>query len=117
MTSQLNVALIGKLYGILMCLAYFVGMTWGVFTTRHWQTSGQLVQELNVCTVTTFVVFSSLKHADATCYVTTAKSACSQISAGIGVDGSLLKEPCQMHELCVFITFLLQLQNCPNRGQ
>ena len=49
MTSKLNVALIRKLRGSLMCLAYFFDMiTNGVCTTRHWQTSGRLVQELNV---------------------------------------------------------------------
>ena len=52
MTSQLNVALIRKLCGPLKCLAYFFGMlSMGVCTTRHWQTSGPLVQELNDCTV------------------------------------------------------------------
>ena len=35
--------------GSLMCLAYFFDM--GVCTTRHWQTSGRLVQQFNVCTV------------------------------------------------------------------
>ena len=52
MTSQLNVALICKLSESLMCMACFLDMfTMGVFTTRHLQTSGRLVQELNVCTV------------------------------------------------------------------
>ena len=52
MTSQLNVALIRKLRRSLMCLASFFGMlSMGVCTTRYWQTSGRLVQELNVCTV------------------------------------------------------------------
>ena len=35
-----------------MYLAYFIGMlSTGVCTPRHQQTSGRLVQELNVCTV------------------------------------------------------------------
>ena len=52
MTSQLKVALICKLYWSLMCLDYFFDMLYlGVCTTRHWQTSGRLVQELNECTV------------------------------------------------------------------
>ena len=51
-TSQLNVALIRKLRGPLMCLTYYFDMlSMGVCTTRHWQTTGRLVQELNVCTV------------------------------------------------------------------
>ena len=29
--------------------SWYLGM--GVYTTRHWQTSGRLVQKLNVCTV------------------------------------------------------------------
>ena len=37
---------------VMMCLAYLFGMlSMGVCTTRHWQTSGRLVQELNVWTV------------------------------------------------------------------
>ena len=52
MTYQLNVALICKLSGSLMYLAYFICMlSTGVCTPRHRQTSGRLVQELNVCTV------------------------------------------------------------------
>ena len=52
MTSQLNVALIHKLRGSLMYLAYLFGMiSTGFGTTRHCQTSGRLVQELNGCTV------------------------------------------------------------------
>ena len=36
----------------LMCLAYIFDMlSTSASTTRHWQTSGRLVQELNVCTV------------------------------------------------------------------
>ena len=30
---------------------FFDMLAIGVFTTRHWQTSGRLVQEYNVCTV------------------------------------------------------------------
>ena len=49
---QLNVALVHKLRGLLLCLAYFLEvLSIGVGTTRYWHTSGRLVQELNVCTV------------------------------------------------------------------
>ena len=34
---------------LFMCLAYL--LTCHVCTTRHWQKSGRLVQELNMCTV------------------------------------------------------------------
>ena len=52
MTSKLNVALVCKLRGSLVCLAYSFGMlAMCVFTTRQWQTAGRLVQEFNVCTV------------------------------------------------------------------
>ena len=52
MTSQVNVALIRKLLWSLICLAYiFDLLSRGVCTTIHWQTSSQLLQELNVCTV------------------------------------------------------------------
>ena len=52
MTSQLNIALNRKLHGSLMCLAYFFDkLSMGVCTTRYWQTSGRLVQELYVRTV------------------------------------------------------------------
>ena len=51
-TPQLNVAFICKLRVSLMCFAYYFDMlSMGVCTTSHWQTSGRLVQELNVCTV------------------------------------------------------------------
>ena len=51
---QPNVTLIRKLRGSLMCLSNFIEMlSMGVCTTRQWQTSGQLVQEFNVCTVVT----------------------------------------------------------------
>ena len=54
MTSQRNAALIHKLRGSLMYLAYVFDMFFmGVYTTRHWQTSSRLGQELNVCTVHT----------------------------------------------------------------
>ena len=47
-----QVALIRKLQGPLMCLAYFFDMSsLGICTTRHWQTSSRLVEKLNVCTV------------------------------------------------------------------
>ena len=52
MTLQLNVALVRKLSGSLMCLSYFSEMlSMGVCTTRHWPMSGRLVQKLFVCTV------------------------------------------------------------------
>ena len=52
MTSKPKAALISKLRGSLMCLAYFFDMlSMWMCTNRHWQTSGRLVQELNVCTV------------------------------------------------------------------
>ena len=52
MTSQLGVALVRNLRGLLMCLVYFFGMlSTGVCTTRHWQTHGRLVLEFNVCSV------------------------------------------------------------------
>ena len=51
-TSQLNVALILKLRGSSMSLAYIIDMlSKEVCTTKHWQMSGRLVQELNDCTV------------------------------------------------------------------
>ena len=56
MTSQPNVALICKLRWSLMCFAYIVGrLSEGIGTFRHCQTSGRLVQDLNVCTVPNFV--------------------------------------------------------------
>ena len=61
MTSQLKVALIRKLCGPLMYLAYFFDMSaMGVIATSHWQTSGWLVQEF--CTVYTYLLFSPFKH-------------------------------------------------------
>ena len=52
MTSQLNVALIRKLHGSLMCLAYTFNMlSTSLFTTSQLQTSGRLMSQLNVCTV------------------------------------------------------------------
>ena len=51
--SQLNVVLVRKL----LC-AWFIfdTLSISVCTTSHRQTSGQLVQELNVCTVTTWAL-------------------------------------------------------------
>ena len=46
MTSQMNVALIRKILG-----SFFDMLSMGACRTRHWQASGRLVQELNVCTV------------------------------------------------------------------
>ena len=52
MTLQLTGTSICKLGGPWMCLASFVNMlSMGVCTTRHWQESGRLVQEMKVCTV------------------------------------------------------------------
>ena len=47
-TSQLNVVFVCKL---LCAWLIFDSLSISVCTTRHWQTSGQQVQELNVCTV------------------------------------------------------------------
>ena len=63
MTSQLNLALIRKLHWSLMCLAYcFCMLSMGVCTTRHSQASGQLVQELNVCTGQKADFWSPISH-------------------------------------------------------
>ena len=52
MTERLNVALIGKQRGSLMNLAYGLDIvSMGVCTTKQWQMSGRLVQELNVSTL------------------------------------------------------------------
>ena len=52
MSSQMHVAMIRKLRWALVCLTYFIDMlSMGVCSTRHWQTCGRLVQELNVCSV------------------------------------------------------------------
>ena len=52
MTSQLKVALIRKLHESLVWLDYsFDTLSMVVYTTRHWRTSGRLVQELNGCIV------------------------------------------------------------------
>ena len=57
MISQLNVALNRKLRGSFICVAYFISMlSMGVCTTRHWQTSGRLVLEFNVCAVNGFAL-------------------------------------------------------------
>ena len=64
-----DVALIRKLRGSLMCLAYILNMlSMGVCTTRHWQESSQLVQKLNVCTVVYIIIFKEriLSHANHT---------------------------------------------------
>ena len=52
MPPQMNVALICKLYRVIGMLDLLFDMlSMGVCTNRNWQTSGQLVQELNLCTV------------------------------------------------------------------
>ena len=61
MTSQLKVALICKLRGSLICLAYvFDILSMDVFTIRHRQTSRQVEQEINVCTVVSWVRVKTL---------------------------------------------------------
>ena len=51
-TSELNEALVCKLRVSLMSMADILTChPWSFCTTRHWQTYGRLVQELNVCTV------------------------------------------------------------------
>ena len=51
-----------KLHGSFICMAYFFGKLFiGICTTRHWQTSGRLVHEFNVCTVLfPFILFSRI---------------------------------------------------------
>ena len=51
MTLQLNAALIRKLRRSLVCLTYIDKLSMGVFTIRHWQSFGRLVQKSDVCTV------------------------------------------------------------------
>ena len=52
MTSQLNVVLIHKLRGSLICMAkYFEMLFIEFYTTRHRRASGLHVHDLNVCTV------------------------------------------------------------------
>ena len=52
MNSQLNVAFIHKLRGLLMCLASFLTCyPWVFVQPGTGQMSGRLVQELTVCTV------------------------------------------------------------------
>ena len=51
MTWQLNVALIRKLRGPLVCLLISDMLSTGVCTTRDSQTSGRLVHEFNCCNV------------------------------------------------------------------
>ena len=43
-----------------MCLQSFDTLSMDVCSTRHWQTSGQLVHEINVCTVPYFNQFPYL---------------------------------------------------------
>ena len=53
---QLTVALSRKLRGSSMCFAYICDIiSMSVSTTRHGQTSGRLVQELNVRTVYVYI--------------------------------------------------------------
>ena len=83
MTSQLNVDLIRKLRGSLMCLAYFVDMlSVGVCSTKHWQTADRLVQELNVCTVLMTRCFSPLPESNL-------PQACEGVASDLGITFSL----------------------------
>ena len=60
---QLNVTLIRTLRGSLMCLSYFIEMLSMVgCATRQWQTSGRLVQALNVCTVCYKFIWKNNRH-------------------------------------------------------
>ena len=40
-----------------MRLAFFHMLSMGVRSTRHWETPGRLVQELNICTVNILLIF------------------------------------------------------------
>ena len=52
MTSQQSVALIRKQGFVIGVLGLLFDMLYmGVCTARHWQMSGRLVQEINVCTI------------------------------------------------------------------
>ena len=54
MNSKLNVTSFGlQATCVIDVFTLFLDvlLSMGVYTTRHWQTSGQLVQKLNVCTV------------------------------------------------------------------
>ena len=55
MIPQLNLASIHKQRGSFICLSYFLDMlSMRVVTTRYCQTSGRLVQELDICTVVVY---------------------------------------------------------------
>ena len=70
MTSQLNEALIHQLCGSSICLSHYFDMLFmNICTTRHCQTSAQLVKELNVGTLASaleglrqFMLFNSPSH-------------------------------------------------------
>ena len=63
LTSHLNVAMISKLRGSLVCLAYFDLLSIGVCTTRYWQTSVRQEQELTTFTVHVTTMYMYLtKH-------------------------------------------------------
>ena len=53
MTSQLNTWVI-DVFGL-----FFDMLSMGDFTTRLWQTTGRLVQELDVCTVLSFSTYDN----------------------------------------------------------
>ena len=48
---------------VIMSLIYFFDMlSLGVCTTRHWQTSGRLVQELKVCTAPRYTDYGLVRQ-------------------------------------------------------
>ena len=52
LNSKLNVSFISQALWVIYVLGLcFDVLSMGVCKTRHWQTSGRLVQELHVCTV------------------------------------------------------------------
>ena len=53
-TSQMNIVLVRKL---LCAWPIFDTLSIRVCTIRHWQTTGQLVHELNVCTVGSLLIY------------------------------------------------------------
>ena len=59
MTSKLNVADSQGTWVVAVLGVFLDMLSRGVCTARHWQTSGRLVQELNVCTVLFNIVGSS----------------------------------------------------------
>ena len=58
-TSQLDVVLVRKL---LCAWLIFDTLSISICESRHWQTSGQLVQELNVCAVEHVLIIYNRDH-------------------------------------------------------